>query len=45
MRGLALLLAAAASLAVAQERPGDFNFSAPVALEGTASHYRFSLRV
>ena len=43
MRGLALLLAAAASLAVAQERPGDFNFSAPVALEGTASHYRFSL--
>jgi hypothetical protein len=28
---------------MAQERPGDFNFSAPLALEGAASHYRFSL--
>lgn len=43
MKRLALAIAFAALPAAAQERPGDFNFSAPVALDGTASHYRFSL--
>lgn len=43
MKRFALLALLVVHQAMAQERPGDFHFSAPVAIDGAASHYRFSV--
>lgn len=44
MKALALLLLVA-PLAVAQEQPGDFRYTAPIALDAGGSHYRVALPV
>jgi len=43
MKALSLVTLALALPALAQERPGDFNYSAPISAEAGASHYRFAL--
>jgi hypothetical protein len=43
VRRLGILVALAAPLAAGAEQPADFLFSAPIATESTASHYRITL--
>ncbi|HSU75542.1 MAG TPA: DUF3999 domain-containing protein [Burkholderiales bacterium] len=43
MKALALVTVALALPAMAEERPGDFNYSAAISAEAAASHYRVTL--